>query len=100
MPGHDPLRVLPDMNVVTNGKRLSILGATGSIGVSTLDAISHMGGREAFEIVALTGSSNVALLAKQARQCGAKLAVTADESRYGELRDLLCLLYTSPSPRD
>lgn len=89
MPGHDPLRVLPDMNVVTNGKRLSILGATGSIGVSTLDAISHMGGREAFEIVALTGSSNVVLLARQARECGARLAVTADESRYGQLKDLL-----------
>ena len=52
-------------------RTLSILGATGSIGVNTLDVVRHMGGREAFEIVALTGSSNVSLLASQAIDYGA-----------------------------
>ncbi len=73
----------------TSPRTLSILGATGSIGVNTLDVIRHMGGREAFEIVALTGSANVALLAKQAIEHGAKIAVTADERQYGALKDAL-----------
>jgi 1-deoxy-D-xylulose-5-phosphate reductoisomerase len=70
-------------------RTLSILGATGSIGVNTLDVIRHMGGRDAFEIVALTGSANVSLLAKQAIQHGAKIAVTADERKYSALKDAL-----------
>ncbi len=70
-------------------RTLSILGATGSIGVNTLDVIRHMGGRDAFEIVALTGSANVSLLAKQAIQHGAKIAVTADERQYPALKDAL-----------
>ncbi len=71
------------------GRRITILGSTGSIGVSTLDVIRQMGGREAFEIAALTGSSNVALLAAQARETGAKLAVTARDASYGELKEAL-----------
>ncbi len=70
-------------------RTISILGATGSIGVNTLDVIRHAGGREAFEVVALTGSANVALLAKQAIEHGAKIAVTADERQYGPLKDAL-----------
>ena len=70
-------------------RTLSILGATGSIGVNTLDVIRHLGGRDAFEVRALTGSANVALLAKQALEHGAKIAVTADESQYSALKDAL-----------
>lgn len=70
-------------------RTLSILGATGSIGVNTLDVIRHLGGRDAFEVRALTGSANVALLAKQAIEHGAKIAVTADESQYSALKDAL-----------
>lgn len=43
-----------------------MLGSTGSIGVNTLDVIRQLGGREAFEVVALTGNANVGLLARQA----------------------------------
>ncbi len=68
-------------------KRLTILGATGSIGKSTLDLVAH--GPDAFEIVALTAQSNVAELAEAARQHGAKLAVIGDQTRYGELSALL-----------
>jgi 1-deoxy-D-xylulose-5-phosphate reductoisomerase len=47
-------------------RRISVLGATGSIGVSTLDVLHQAGGRERFEIAALTGLGIVELLARQA----------------------------------
>jgi len=70
-------------------RRLSVLGSTGSIGVNTLDVIAQLGGRDSFEVMALTGNGNLDLLAEQARRTGAKLAVTADESQYMALKDLL-----------
>jgi 1-deoxy-D-xylulose-5-phosphate reductoisomerase len=70
-------------------QRISILGSTGSIGVNTLDVVNQLGGRDAFDVLAITGSSNIPLLAEQARLTGARLAVTADESRYAELREAL-----------
>jgi 1-deoxy-D-xylulose-5-phosphate reductoisomerase len=71
----------------TPRKRLTILGATGSIGKSTLDLVAHR--PDAFEIVALTAQSNVADLAKAARQTGARLAVIGDKGLLPELRALL-----------
>lgn len=70
-------------------RRLSVLGSTGSIGVNTLDVVDQLGGRDRFEVMALTGNGNLELLAEQARRFGAKLAVTADESQYVALKDLL-----------
>lgn len=70
-------------------KSVTILGSTGSIGVSTLDVIGQLGGRERFDVMALTGNGNIALLAEQAKMVGAKLAVTADDRRYQELKDTL-----------
>jgi 1-deoxy-D-xylulose-5-phosphate reductoisomerase len=70
-------------------RRLTILGSTGSIGTNTLDVIERLGGRDRFQIAALTGNGNIALLAEQARRMGAELAVTADEHRYGELKAAL-----------
>ncbi|MCM2293443.1 1-deoxy-D-xylulose-5-phosphate reductoisomerase [Allorhizobium sp. BGMRC 0089] len=70
-------------------RRLTIMGSTGSIGTSTLDVIRQQGGRDCFEIMALTGNSNIALLAEQAITTGAKLAVTADETQYKALQDAL-----------
>jgi 1-deoxy-D-xylulose-5-phosphate reductoisomerase len=67
--------------------RLSVLGATGSIGTSTLDLVSRS--PELFEIIALTAQSNAKELAALARQHGARLAVIGDETRLGELRDAL-----------
>ncbi len=69
--------------------RLTILGSTGSIGTSTLDVIRQLGGRERFEIAALTGSGNIDLLAEQAKSFGAELAVTADEGQYENLKSAL-----------
>jgi 1-deoxy-D-xylulose-5-phosphate reductoisomerase len=70
-------------------RRVSVLGATGSIGASTLAVLDALGGPEAFEIVALTGSTNVERLAAEARRWGARLAVTADPARFGALREAL-----------
>src|SRR5690606_5444421 len=70
-------------------RRISILGSTGSIGTSTLDVIRQLSGRERFEVLSLTGNGNIDLLAAQARECGAALAVTADEKRYAELKQAL-----------
>ncbi|OHV82079.1 1-deoxy-D-xylulose-5-phosphate reductoisomerase [Rhizobium sp. LCM 4573] len=70
-------------------RRISILGSTGSIGVNTLDVVNQLGGRDVYDVVAITGSSNITLLAEQARSSGARLAVTADESRYAELKEAL-----------
>jgi 1-deoxy-D-xylulose-5-phosphate reductoisomerase len=68
-------------------RRISILGATGSIGTSTLDLIDRSPDR--FEVVALTAAVNVAGLADAARRSGAKLAVVADEARFSELEERL-----------
>jgi 1-deoxy-D-xylulose-5-phosphate reductoisomerase len=70
-------------------RSITILGATGSIGVNTLDVLTQMGSQGEFEVAALTGAGNIALLAEQARTHGAKLAVTADETRYQDLKDAL-----------
>ena len=67
--------------------RITILGSTGSIGVNTLDVVRQLG--EDYAVDALTGHGNIALLAQQAREARARLAVTADETRYQELKDAL-----------
>ncbi|MET3601698.1 1-deoxy-D-xylulose-5-phosphate reductoisomerase [Martelella mangrovi] len=72
-----------------NTRRIAIFGATGSIGVNTLDVIEQLGGRDAFEITALTGNANVDALARKAIDHGAKMAVTADETRYAALKEAL-----------
>lgn len=68
-------------------RSLSILGATGSIGKSTLEVVSRT--PDAFEIVALTAQNNVAELAESAKRVGARLAVIGNERQYGELKSLL-----------
>ncbi len=70
-------------------RTISVLGSTGSIGVSTLDVVAQMGGRNAFKVGALTGNGNIALLAEQAILTGAQLAVTANEENYAELKNAL-----------
>lgn len=68
-------------------RTISILGATGSVGASTLDLIRR--NRDDWNVVALTAHSNVADLAKLAREFGAQTAVIADEARYDELKEAL-----------
>jgi 1-deoxy-D-xylulose-5-phosphate reductoisomerase len=68
-------------------RRISVLGATGSIGESTLDLI----GRDpsAYRVVALTGGCNAARLAELALLHHAELAVIADPGAYPALRAAL-----------
>ena len=68
-------------------KRVSIFGATGSIGQNTVDLIRR--DRTGFEVVALTGGHNVDLLAKSAIVLGAKHAAIAEDSLYQDLKDAL-----------
>lgn len=70
-------------------RRISIFGATGSIGENTVDLITRAGGAEAYDVVALSGGRNVARLAEQARDLRADLAVTAFDDCYADLRDAL-----------
>ncbi|MGD9866766.1 MAG: 1-deoxy-D-xylulose-5-phosphate reductoisomerase [Hyphomicrobiales bacterium] len=68
-------------------RRVSILGATGSVGKNTLDLI----GREpdAYEVVAVTANSNAEQLAAAARQHRASIAVVQDETAYSRLKEAL-----------
>src|SRR5437763_14128751 len=68
-------------------RRLSILGATGSIGKSTLDLVERA--PERFEVVAVTAATNAEALADIARRTRASLAVIADETRLRDLQELL-----------
>jgi 1-deoxy-D-xylulose-5-phosphate reductoisomerase len=68
-------------------RRVTILGATGSVGCSTIDLLERQPG--AFAVEALTANRNVALLAAQARKLRARLAVIADGACYRELKAAL-----------
>ncbi|WP_193140708.1 MULTISPECIES: 1-deoxy-D-xylulose-5-phosphate reductoisomerase [unclassified Meridianimarinicoccus] len=68
-------------------RRISIFGATGSIGCSTLDLIRRR--RCEFQVVALTGGQNIDKLAAQAREFQVELAVTADPARHNDLKAAL-----------
>jgi len=66
---------------------LTLLGATGSIGASTLDLVRR--NREAWQVEALTAQCSAAELAALAIEFGAKLAVVGDEGCLPELRTAL-----------
>jgi len=68
-------------------RSISILGATGSIGASTLDLIRRE--RDKWRVVALTANCQAAELAALAREFSAQVAVVADESCLADLRTAL-----------
>ncbi|MBK1635075.1 1-deoxy-D-xylulose-5-phosphate reductoisomerase [Rhodovulum adriaticum] len=70
-------------------KRITIFGATGSIGENTVDLLIRQGGAGAYDVVALTGGRNIARLAEQARELQADLAVTAYPELYEDLKTAL-----------
>ena len=63
---------------------ITILGSTGSIGVSTLDVLARH--PDTYHVVALSGHSNVMRLAEQCKQHGARYAVISDAAKAGELK--------------
>jgi 1-deoxy-D-xylulose-5-phosphate reductoisomerase len=68
-------------------RTVSILGATGSVGSSTLDLVERE--PERFQVLALTANCDVDKLAAAAIRTRARLAVVADESCLPALRDAL-----------
>lgn len=66
-------------------RRISVFGATGSIGENTLDLLTP----GSVHIVALTGGRQVDRLAAQARRFDADIAVTAHPECYAALKDAL-----------
>ncbi len=68
-------------------RTVSILGATGSVGASTLDLVKRANG--AYRVEAVTAHTNVAGLAKAARDVGARFAAIGDPSRYDDLKQAL-----------
>ena len=64
-------------------RRVSILGATGSIGQNTIDLIARA--PQDYDVVALTGAGNIKQLADDARKLNAQVAVTAHEHLLDDL---------------
>ena len=74
------------MQVVAE-RSVTILGATGSIGASTIDLIKREPQR--YRVEALTANKNATALAALARELGARFAAVGDQSAYGELKSAL-----------
>jgi 1-deoxy-D-xylulose-5-phosphate reductoisomerase len=74
---------------LTNRKKISIFGSTGSIGVNTVDVLLRSGGEDNFNVKVLSGGNNVKLLAQQALKLRAELVVTAFPDRLEELHSNL-----------
>lgn len=68
-------------------KRVSIFGATGSIGQNTLDLIGR--DQERFQVDTLTGGHQVDQLAQDAQKYGARMVVTAYDDHYQGLKSAL-----------
>src|SRR6266446_4118597 len=66
-------------------RTVTILGATGSIGASTIDLIKRE--RANYRVEAVSANRNAVALAKLARELGARFAAVADPSAYRDLKD-------------
>jgi 1-deoxy-D-xylulose-5-phosphate reductoisomerase len=81
----DLLRPAP--KAAANARSITILGATGSIGASTVDLLKREPDR--YRVEAVSARGNAAGLAKVAREVGAKAAVVADHAAYADLKSAL-----------
>jgi 1-deoxy-D-xylulose-5-phosphate reductoisomerase len=68
-------------------RSITLLGATGSIGASTVDLLKRE--RARYRVEAVTANKNAAALAVLARELGARFAAVGDPAAYGELKDAL-----------
>src|SRR4030081_1647258 len=68
-------------------RAVTVLGATGSIGDSTMDLLRAS--RDRYQVEALTANTNVPGLATLAREFGARFAAVADPDRLTDLKDAL-----------
>ncbi len=68
-------------------RRVSIFGATGSVGENTVDLLARAPGD--YHVVAVSGGRNIARLAEQARALRAEIAITAHDDCLDDLRAAL-----------
>ena len=83
----NPVPLRNNKAAAANVRSVTVLGATGSIGDSTMDLLR--GARDRYRVEALTGNSNVHGLAQLAREFNARFAAVADPARLSELREAL-----------
>jgi 1-deoxy-D-xylulose-5-phosphate reductoisomerase len=77
----------PELSPLPQERTVSILGATGSIGTSTIDLL--MRDRNRYRVEAVTASRKAAELANVARHVGARFAAIADPAQFRELKEHL-----------
>jgi 1-deoxy-D-xylulose-5-phosphate reductoisomerase len=82
-----PILARPKPRPAAAVRSVTILGATGSIGASTVDLIKREPQR--YRVEAVSARRNAAALATIAREVGARFAVVADPAAYGDLKDAL-----------
>lgn len=80
-----PAATLPKFEPAAAPRTVTLLGATGSIGSSTVDLLRRQPAR--YRVEAVTAHRNGAALARLARELGARFAVVADPAAYQELKD-------------
>jgi 1-deoxy-D-xylulose-5-phosphate reductoisomerase len=68
-------------------RSVTILGATGSVGTSTIDLLRR--DRKGYRIESVSAGRNAPALARVARELGARMAVVAEQSAYAELKSEL-----------
>jgi 1-deoxy-D-xylulose-5-phosphate reductoisomerase len=68
-------------------RSVTLLGATGSIGASTVDLIKRE--RDRYRVEAVAANNNAAALAALARDTGARFAAVGDKAAYRELKSEL-----------
>ena len=78
---------LPQSASALAERSVTLLGATGSIGASTVDLIKRE--RARYRIEAVTANKSAARLASLARDLGARFAAIGEAGAYGELKDAL-----------
>src|SRR3954468_15226591 len=83
MPVASPIKRAPD----SPERSVTILGATGSIGASTIDLLKRE--RARYRVEAVSANRNAAALAALAREVGARFAAVGDPASYRELKDAL-----------
>jgi 1-deoxy-D-xylulose-5-phosphate reductoisomerase len=67
-------------------QKISILGATGSVGKSTIDVLLRH--PQLFSVYALTANNNIELLLKQAQLCSPEYVVIADPNQFKPAKKL------------
>lgn len=73
--------------MVMNKKTVSVFGATGSVGRSTVELLAHH--KDKYSVEVLTANTDAQTLAEQANRLNAEYAVIADEAKLNELKSYL-----------